>query len=357
MADGPGVDGLTTDASTTHRGPAGVDVAALEPWLLEQLPGWQSPLTATLLAGGRSNLTYLVRDAAGRCCVLRRPPLSGVLPSAHDVLREHRILSALQGGIVPIPTMLAAGDDLELIGAPFYLMSYVEGRVVDDAASAEALPLQARARSGAALAEVLGALHTVDVDAVGLGDLGRRDEYIPRQLRRWQGQFEKAATREIHLVARVHDLLAERIPPQVGATIVHGDYRLGNVILDDAGEIRAVLDWELCALGDPLADLGFMLACWTVDDRSERAMPGGNRLRGFGTRAELVEGYARASGRDLSHLDFYVAFAYWRLACILEGVYSRALGGAQADKDVGIDELRERAPLLAELAMEAAARL
>lgn len=332
-------------------GSQGVDLDRLGAWTADRL-GWVPPLQVGLIAGGKSNLTYRVSDAVGRVAALRRPPLRGVLPTAHDMVREHRIVAALGPTDVPVPEAVAVCDEMEVLGAPFYLMSFVEGHVVAEPSDAVALELAARHRSGFALAETLARLHAVDIDAVGLGDLARRDNYVSRQLRRWREQYAKTTTREMPGIERVHDLLVASVPEQQAASIVHGDYRLGNCMVNDAGEVVAVLDWELCTLGDPLADVGLLAIAWPEDDREYLALPGPNRVPGFASRAELIGRYAELTGRDSSHIHFYIAFAYWRLACIIDGVYGRTVSGAQANKDLDVELLRSRPPVLAALAEE-----
>lgn len=338
-------------------GGAGVDVERLSAWAADALPELAPPLTATLIAGGKSNLTYRVGDADGQSVALRRPPLHSVLPTAHDMGREHRIISALGPTDVPVPRALAMCDDPSVLGAPFYVMAFVEGRVVAEEEDAGPLDDATRHRSGLAVAETLATLHAVDVDAAGLGDLARRDDYAGRQLRRWREQFGKVKTREIPAVEQAHDLLAARVPEQGGVALVHGDYRLGNCIIDRHGEVLAVLDWELSTLGDPLADIGYLAMSWPQDEREHLALPGPSRLPGFASRDELVGTYAERAGRDSSHIDFYVALAYWRVACIVEGVYHRAVSGALGDKELDVDQLRSRPLVLADLALEWAQRV
>ncbi|MHB8671814.1 MAG: phosphotransferase family protein, partial [Acidimicrobiales bacterium] len=213
---------------------------------------------------------------------------------------------------------------------PFYVMSFVDGYILRDAAqSAEVLDLEGRRRAGESLVDVLADIHAVDPDAVGLGDLGRREGYLARQLRRWYGQWEQSKTRDLPAVERVHDRLLATVPEQGPATIVHGDYRLDNTLLGGDGRVRAVLDWEICTLGDPLADLGLLMVYW-ADPGSEPIALGlsPTTAEGFATRADLRSRYAERTGRDLSGLDYYVAFGYWKLACILEGVYARYVAGA-----------------------------
>jgi aminoglycoside phosphotransferase (APT) family kinase protein len=253
--------------------------------------------------------------------------------------REHRIISALQGSDVPVPETVGFCSDTEVNEAPFYVMRYVDGHVLRDQQAAVAvLDEAARGRASRSLVDTMAAIHAVDLDAVGLADLGRHDGYIARQLRRWYGQWNQGKTRELGSVDRVHAALRERIPEQGPATIVHGDYRLDNCMVDSAGDVVAVLDWEICTLGDPLADLGLLQVYWTgPDDRASAWTGSATTAPGFWDRDQLVARYAEVSGRDLSRLDFYVSFAYWKLSCILEGVYARYLGGALGD--VSADQL------------------
>jgi aminoglycoside phosphotransferase (APT) family kinase protein len=214
-------------------------------------------------------------------------------------------------------------------------MGFVDGHVIRDRAAAEALLSPDRRRHAAeSLVDTLAAIHSVDLDAAGLADLGRHDGYIARQLTRWYAQWNEQHTADLPAVHRVHEALAAQIPRQGPATIVHGDYRLDNTILDDDGTVAAVLDWEICTLGDPLADLGLLMVYWTGPGDSASAWVGGaTTAAGFPDRAELAERYAAVSGRDISSLPFFVSFAYWKLACILEGVYSRYLAGAMGTRD------------------------
>lgn len=339
--------------------PTGIDLESFSRWAAKTLPGTTPPFTADVIVGGQSNITAHVRDAAGRELVVRRPPLHGVLPTAHDMGREHRIIAALGPTPVPVPDALAYCDDADVIGAPFYVMSYVDGIVLhdDDTAIAE-LDVDARAHSGDSLVDALVALHAVDVDAVGLGDLARRDQLVARQLKRWHAQFEASKTREVPAVDRVHALLAASIPPQTESTVVHGDFRLGNCIVDAGGDVRAVLDWEICTLGDPRADVGYVLATWAepgdplrADDHNPTLAPG------FTTRDVLLARYAEASGREVSAIPYFVAFSFWRLACILEGVLARHLSGARGEGGVDLDYFRRRVESCAQLAEEYAQNL
>ncbi|MFP5308340.1 MAG: phosphotransferase family protein [Actinomycetes bacterium] len=336
----------------------GIDVEAVTDWLTDRTEV-APPLAFDVIAGGRSNLTYRVRDAEGRRFVLRRPPLHSVLESAHDVAREHRIMAALAGSDVPVPEQVGVETDPAVTGAPFYVMRHVDGLVVrtpEDAA--RDLDPAARVRAGQDLVDTLVRLHAVDPDEVGLGDLARRDGYIERQLKRWKGQLEKGSTRELPLLHEVHARLAADVPAQGPASIVHGDYRLDNLMVSPRGDVLAVLDWELCTLGDPLADVGLLQVYWTEPGEDELNPLGASptSVDGFPTRAELTERYAQASGRDLSQLDFYVAFGFWKLAIILEGVYQRFTAGAYEHVDEGVQRFGDTVHALAERAHEAAGR-
>ncbi|MEO7369484.1 MAG: phosphotransferase family protein [Ilumatobacteraceae bacterium] len=313
----------------------GVDVEPVTRWLQGNVAGARGPFTFELIAGGHSNLTYRVVGADGAAMVLRRPPLGHRLASAHDMGREHRIIAGLQKSPVPVAPALGMCTDETVNGAPFYVMGFVEGHVVRDLAGAEtALDPAARRRSGESLVDTMAAIHAVDLDTTGLTTLGKHEGYIGRQLKRWYGQWNDQKTREIRAIDDVHDALSQRIPEQGPATLVHGDYRLDNCIVGDDGTVRAVLDWEICTLGDPLADVGLLQVYWTGPGDTASAW-GGSATTGDGflDRSDLIDRYATVSGRDLSHLPFYVSFAYWKLACILQGVYFRYLGGALGSRD------------------------
>jgi aminoglycoside phosphotransferase (APT) family kinase protein len=327
-----------TDVNGTVAAPDGIDAAALEAWFGVNVPGVDCPLRFERIAGGHSNLTYRVTDAAGQSWALRRPPLGKRLSSAHDMAREHKVVSALGGTEVPVAPVVGLCEDESVNEAPFYVMEFVEGPVLRGLAEADIFPDEADRRAiGERVADTLAAIHAVDPDAVGLGDLGRKEGYVERQLRRWQGQWEKSKSRELEAIDRVHDRLAARVPKQGPATIVHGDYRLDNMILTPAGEVAAVVDWELCTLGDPLADVGTLMAYWP--DRETQALSLGmpaNLAPGFPSRQEITDRYAERSGRDLSDLGFYVALGYWKLAIILEGVYARYVAGGYGKVDEGV---------------------
>lgn len=336
----------------------GIDEPKVTAWLLGHVEGLAGPLTYSLIAGGRSNLTFAVTDARDRRVVLRRPPLGHVLATAHDMAREHRIVSAVGTTGVPVARTLALCEDASINGAPFYVMDFVEGVVLDSQDKAGLLPVSLRGPASEHLIDVLADLHAVDIDAVGLGDLARREGYIERQVKRWTAQWESSKTRELPAIDDVARRLRERMPAQQGVVIAHGDYRFGNCLVDPAsGRIAAVLDWELCTLGDPLADVGYLGVYWTdPGDRSRRHNdPSG--AEGFPTFASLLERYAMRTGRDLGDIDYYVAFSSWRLAVISEGVYARYLHGAMGDQAHDLEVFKLGTEQLAEAALDAMRRL
>jgi aminoglycoside phosphotransferase (APT) family kinase protein len=335
----------------------GIDADQVTAWLsarVEVTP----PLHFDLITGGHSNLTFKVTDGAGGAWVLRRPPLGQVLATAHDMGREHRIISALAPTDVPVAPVVGLSADDSVNGAPFYVMDFVDGHVLRSAASATELGPEARTRAGHELVDVLARIHAVDPLAVGLGDLGRTEGYIPRQLKRWYGQWQKSKTRELAAVDRVHDALAANVPEQGPATIVHGDYRLDNCLLNDAGTVAAVLDWEICTLGDPLADVGLLIVYWGEDDRDVTALPDtATSAEGFPRASALLDRYAEVSGRDVSQIDYYIAFGYWKLACILEGVLARYQGGAMGTSASGWELFALQVEMLAGAAEDTLVRV
>jgi aminoglycoside phosphotransferase (APT) family kinase protein len=345
-------DEATDSSDGSAAAPQGIDRAGVEAWFAKHVDGVQLPLAFERISGGHSNLTYGVADEGGRRWALRRPPLGKRLGSAHDMGREHKVVSALGPTSVPVAPVVGLCEDESVNEAPFYVMEFVEGPILRGLAEAEAFPEEAdRQAIGERVADTLVDIHAVDPDAVGLGDLGRKEDYVARQLHRWQGQWEKSKTRELPVIDAVHERLEARIPEQGPATIVHGDYRLDNMILTPQGEVAAVVDWELCTLGDPLADVGLLMVYWP--ERGEDPVALGqpaNLAPGFPTREELRRRYAERSGRDLSQLDFFVALGYWKLAIILEGVYARYAAGQYGKVDPGIEHFARLVERLAEAA-------
>ena len=324
-----------TVMNSPHLASAGIHEDRVSAWLSANIAGSTAPFVFELIAGGHSNLTFKVTDALGNRYVLRRPPLSHALASAHDMGREHRIISALHDSQVPVAPALGLCVDVEVNDAPFYVMSFVDGLIVRDNETARRELTEAtRLHASNSLIDTMVKIHQVVPAEVGLGELGRHEGYIERQLKRWYGQWNASKTRELSAIDRVHDELLKRIPEQGPATIVHGDYRLDNCMISAQGNIAAVLDWELCTLGDPMADLGLLMVYWTgPDDDAGANNFATTTAPGFLNRQQLAERYAQVSGRDISHLDFYVSFAYWKLACIIEGVYARYISGAMGEHD------------------------
>lgn len=314
-------------------------------------------IEAERVGDGHSNVTYLVRRGGERF-VLRRPPRPPLPPSAHDVLREARLLRALAGTAARVPRVLAVCDDESVLGVPFYVMEEVAGTVIVDAVPpALASPAQ-RARIGDELVDALVEIHAVDWRAAGLEGFGKPSGYLERQLRRFDGLWEHNKTRELPIVAEVGDWLAANLPDSPPATIVHGDYRLGNTMVADDAPARlvAVFDWELATIGDPLADLGYLTVTWVApDDPGDTmfsALSAVTREEGFPTRDQIVARYEQRSGRSMHALHWYQALALWKAAVFMEGNYKRFLAGNSDDSFMAIFD--EGVPALAEKAREIA---
>jgi aminoglycoside phosphotransferase (APT) family kinase protein len=319
----------------------GADPAVVGPYLAAALNDqrWGS-VDIELIAAGMSNLTYVVTPRGGSAddaVILRRPPTGAVLATAHDMAREHRVISALGQTSVPVPRTLHLCTDESVLGAPFYVMERVQGiHVVSDFPPGYAdRPAQRRA-VGEGLIDVLADLHSVDYEAVGLADFGRPEGFAARQVRRWTKQWDATRDRDRPGLDALAARLAETVPTTQRSSIVHGDYRLDNCLLDPAepGHIRAVLDWEMSTLGDPLTDLGMMFVYWPEagEERASTLSPV-TTLPGFPTRREVAERYAQRTGADLSDLNWYVGFAFFKFASIIAGIVARSAAGAMAGKD------------------------
>jgi aminoglycoside phosphotransferase (APT) family kinase protein len=294
---------------------------ALEEWLRSHVPSLRAPFASRQVGGGRSNLTYAITDAAGTEAILRRPRGGSSLKGSHDLGREFAILGAAHRAGQKVPKPLAYCEDEAVIGVRFYLMAAVDGIVADSPQSALRLAPAARGRSAAALAETLAELHAVDVAAAPFDGFSSGERYPTRQVERWERQWRRARTRDLPSIDRLGARLAASIPPQREVALVHGDFTLFNVILDPAGEVRAVLDWEMATIGDPVADLAWCSMWWP--DSEEESAPGAEPvplLPGFAPRASLIAAYAGATSRDLSSLGWWRALSYWKLAIILEGI-------------------------------------
>lgn len=335
----------------------GIDLESVTAWLDANVDGLEAPYDFSLIEGGRSNLTYMVTDRNGRCFVLRRPPLGHVLATAHDMAREHKIISAVGTTNVPVPQTLGLCSDDSVNQAPFYVMDFVDGVVLDSPEKGAELSVEQRELVAFNLIDVMADLHAVDVDAVGLGDLARREGYVERQVKRWTRQWADSRTRDLAAIDEVAELLAASIPEQQSVSIAHGDYRLGNCLTDlENNRIAAVLDWELCTLGDPLADLGYLGVYWADPEGNGQRSNDPTGAGQFPPYEQLVERYAARTGRDVSNIPYYVAFSAFRLAVISEGVYARYLHGAMGD-DVDPEILNGFRDAVEELAVGALTRL
>ena len=318
------------------------------------------PVTLTRIGEGHSNLTFLVEREGGARYVLRRPPPPPLPPGMHDMAREVRILTRLRD--VPVPRVLAYEETGDVIGVPFYVMEHLDGHVLVDTLPAALAPEVERRRIGEATVDALAALHAVDVRAAGLADFGRPEGFVERQIARTARLWDQMKTREVPAFEAVRDWLRAELPAPQGATVLHGDYRLGNLIFarQTPARLLGILDWEIAALGDPLVDLGYLSAYWVQpDDPPLRIFGLGAVLRhgGFPSRAEMVRRYARATGRDASPLRFYEVFAFWRLAAMMQSNYKRARDGAIESAyllgyEEGSAEMIEHAARLAGLGRE-----
>jgi aminoglycoside phosphotransferase (APT) family kinase protein len=339
--------------------PPGLDLDAVSRWLDPLVGGLRGPLHAAVIAGGRSNLTYVIADD-DRDWVLRRPPLAHVLPTAHDMNREFRVISALGPTDIPVPQTVGLCTDPDVLGVTFYVMERVHGHTIRNALPAEYPDTpQTRETLSRVLMETLARLHSVDPAEVGLDTFGKPAGYLARQLNRWWMQWEASATRELPEMEELRRRLEAGLPEQGPPGIVHGDYRLDNVMFAEAdpGRICAILDWEMCTLGDPLADLGLLMVYWSdpgdsVELVSGLALSPITQEPGFLTRAQLVEAYASTSTRDLSKLAWYNCLGFYKLAIVAEGIHARFLMGQTVGE--GFDLMGSRVPRLVEMALEIA---
>jgi len=332
------------------HGLPGVDFVALTKWLDSEHPGLRAgPVSGELIAGGKSNLTYRITDGAS-VWALRRPPLAHVLPSAHDMGREFRVISALGGTDVPVARAIALCPDPEVLGAPFYLMSFVAGVVFDQAERLAALSPELATRACEELVDTLLELHSIDPASVGLADFGRPDGYLARQVKRWHAQWRASETSPRPELDELVERLTATMPAQGAPAIVHGDYRLTNVIYrTDVSGIAAVVDWEMATLGDPLADVGLLAVYHRLAAVSDGVMPAMSPDNGFLSAEQMAARYADTAGRDLSQLDWYIAFGYYKLAVISEGIHYRYLQGKTVGE--GFSQMGDRVPQLLDAAL------
>ncbi|GAA1156147.1 phosphotransferase family protein [Streptomyces hebeiensis] len=331
---------------TSHVTPPGLDPDRLRGHLDRALPGLVGgPLDARLVEGGRSNLTYTVTDGTGSW-VVRRPPLGHVLATAHDMRREYRVIKALHPTAVPVPEPLLLCEDESVLGAPFYVMERVPGTPYRTAEQLAPIGPERTRAAVLGLVDTLVELHAVDPAAVGLGDFGRPDGFLGRQLRRWGKQLDASRTRELTGIDELHAALGRTLPASPAPTVVHGDYRLDNVLLGADDRIKAVLDWEMSTLGDPLTDLG-LLAMYSVPlELADSPISTTAGAAGHPRPAELIERYAAGSGRDTSAVSWYTAFAWFKLAVILEGIHFRYTAGQTVGP--GFDRIGALVPVFIE---------
>ncbi len=314
--------------------PPGIVRPRVERWLAHAVPDSRGPFAFGLVAAGGSNLTFTLTDADGRRWALRRPPVGRALATAHDVRREWQVLSALHhhDAGVAVPEPVALCEDEAVTGAPFYVMGFAEGTILRTAADAERLDPEVLRSAADSLLTTQIALHAVDAEAVGLGDLGPATGYVERQLERWRRQYDDGRVRRVHLIEEVHQRLARTVPPEADRPgLLHGDYRFDNVVIDGSGQVVAVLDWELCTRGDPVADACWSLQYWADPDDAAAFLPSSpTTAAALPRRAEMVGRYAALSGRPLDHWPWFEVFGWWKMGCIVEGVHARRSKGQGA---------------------------
>ena len=325
--------------------PPGLRLASLSNWMQDNVAGFDAsgPIQATLLAGGRSNISYQLTDASGSSWVLRRPPLGHIMPSAHDMGREFRVLSGLNKVAFPTPTTRGYCEDESVIGAKFMMMDFIDGRVIESAQTASSLSETQASEISQELVDTLARLHAVDPAAAGLDQLGKPAGYLQRQVKRWGEQWQITKTRELSEIETLHAWLETaitKVPESLPASIVHGDYRIDNVILArDKSEIVAVLDWEMSTLGDPISDLAISLVYWSqATDTLRKKIPVAEDVTsglGFWSRQQVLDRYVSQTGLDISHLDECVALACFKLAVIMESIHHRNLSGQQLGAAAG----------------------
>tara|TARA_Y100000589_G_scaffold331300_1_gene384233 strand:- start:2345 stop:3388 length:1044 start_codon:yes stop_codon:yes gene_type:complete len=344
--------------SGIEKQPEGYDIKAVEGWIKENIEQLNPPFEWSRLEGGHSNLTYKLEDNRGQQAVIRRPPLGKLLPKAHDMEREWSIISALGDTAVPVAPALGFYPDSDLIGAHFYVMGLVAGKALYNAMDTETwVEKDKRVVLATSFINVLADLHSLDPDKVGLAGLGKKEDYVGRQLKTWYRSWNASMEAAEYDDPRLHELhryLTSNVPDQGQARIVHGDYGLHNCLVGSDAKIAAVLDWEISTLGDPLADLAYALNQWALpEDETPGRDNAATALPGFPTRGDLVEIYSKRTGRDLSNLSFYIAFNWCKSAMIIHGVYARYKEGKKTTVGVDMEDLRERVGRCIDLAESA----
>lgn len=340
----------------------GYDIPAVEAWIGANVTGLTPPFVWTRLEGGHSNLTYQLEDAGGRLAVVRRPPQGELLPKAHDMSREWALISALGPTPVPVPEALGFCEDTEVTGAWFYVMDLIDGRpLYNSRQTTEWVPAERREILAFSFIDTLAELHALEPDAIGLGELGKKENYVGRQLKTWYRSWTSSIEAAQHDDPRAHSLQSfflEHMPEQGPARVVHGDYGLHNVLIGADSTIAAVVDWEISTLGDPLADLAYALNPWPETAADIAASPDtATCVAGFPARSALAQRYAQRTGRDLGMLDFYIGFNCWKTAAIIHGVYARYMAGKKSTDGVDVVALRDRIDGSLAAAQEAIGRL
>jgi aminoglycoside phosphotransferase (APT) family kinase protein len=324
----------------------GIRLPETDEWIAANTEALELPFKWTRLTGGTSNLTYAIEDAQGRRAVVRRPPTGKLLPKAHDMVREHKILVGVAPTRVPVAQPLALCSDPEVTGAPFYVMEFCEGMSISEPMTPfRDMPADIRPRIGASMVEALATLHALEPEKVGLAELGRPDGYVARQLNRWYDSFQRSnevADLDLPQIAEAFEALSARIPDQGPARICHGDYAPHNLLISDVGEVVAITDWEIGTLGDPLADFTYFLLAWSREEtRSPQAFLDGSPGDGYLPRSELIDLYEERSGRKLDELWFYAAFNTFKSCCIMHGVYGRFRGGVRGTQGLDLGVMRK----------------
>jgi aminoglycoside phosphotransferase (APT) family kinase protein len=327
--------------------PEGYKVDAVEAWISENIADLTPPFKWTRLEGGHSNLTYKLEDTEGREAVIRRPPQGQLLPKAHDMSREWALISALGPTPVPVPRAYGFCESPDVTGAWFYVMGCINGRpLYNNEETEEWVPVERRIILANSFVDVLADLHTLDPDEIGLGDLGKRDSYVGRQLKTWYRSWTSSIEGADYDDQRAHDLqtfFLEHLPEVTEVRVVHGDYGLHNCLTGPDSTIAAVVDWEISTLGDPLADLAYALNFFPDPaDEIPIAEEAATNVPGFPTRTEMAARYADRTGRDLSNLDYYTGFNRWKSACIVHGVYARYMEGKKSAEGVDLEHMRTR---------------
>ncbi len=345
----------------TDRQAEGYDIPAVERWIRENVETLTPPFEWIRLEGGHSNLTYKLEDVNGTGAVIRRPPQGVLLPKAHDMGREWSLISALGPTPVPVPEAIGFCEDPDVTGAWFYIMGLIDGRPLYTREETEAwIPLEKREAMAFNMVDVLADLHSLDPDEIGLGDLGKKDSYVGRQLKTWYRSWEASVEPAQMDDPRAHalrDFFLENLPDQGKARVVHGDYALHNVLFGPDARVAAVVDWEISTLGDPLADLAYFLNVWPETEEERELNLGGAGAPGFPPRSALAVRYEARTGRNLDYLDYYVGFNRWKSAAIIHGVYARYMAGQKSTEGVDMADLRERIVKTLDLSEEAVNRL